>query len=106
MYQLREPGNSIIIRETKSDEPEQCCLGFGDKYRKCQLHNNALLAFSLYKALTLITSFLKAMRQRNKIQHQKIGLTDMQKNTHINIDPNTVQIYSEEYLSKFIFTTD
>ena len=46
------------------------------------------------------------MRQRNKIQHQKIGLTDMQKNTHINIDPNTVQIYSEEYLSKFIFTTD
>lgn len=106
MYQLKEPGNSIIIRETKSDEPEQCCLGFGDKYRKCQLHNNAVFAFSLYKALTLITSFLKAMRQRNKIQHQKIGLTDMQKNTHINIDPNTVQIYSEEYLSKFIFTTD
>lgn len=94
MYQLKEPGNSIIIRETKSDEPEQCCLSFGDKYWKCQLDNNAVFVFSLQKALTLITSFLKAMRQLNKIRHQKIGLTDVQKNTHINIDSNTMKIYS------------
>lgn len=46
MYQLKEPGNSIIIRKTKVMSPNNGASVFGGSVLKCGGHNNAVSAFS------------------------------------------------------------
>lgn len=80
---------------------------FGDKCWKCLLHNKAVFVLSLLKALTLITSYLKAMYQLTKAQNSNDGSNrhTYKKNTHLSIDPNAMKIYTIIIFEWIIFLT-
>lgn len=68
MYQLKEPGNSIIIRKTKVMSLNNGASVFWGISVEMWRTQQRGVCFLILKAPILITSYLKAVHQLNKAQ--------------------------------------